>query len=338
MTQHDVRPALALRRLINGYQVSQAIHVAAVLGIADQLHDGPMSSDVLAERVGAYPDALYRLLRALASADVLWEEPDHRFRLTELGECLHSDAPEPVADWAQFVGQPYHWQAWGDLLHSVRTGENAFHHVHGADPWTFRSQRPELSAAFDRAMAANARLISSSLLSGFDFSPFDPIVDVGGGNGALLAAILQRHTQSRGVVFDQPHVVSHAEQVLETAGVARRCEIVGGSFFESVPAGGSAYLLKSIIHDWEDAEAGAILATCRRAMESGAALLVIERHPGNRNGDPDAKFSDLNMLVNTGGRERSEAEYRALFKATGFRYIRFTPTGSGIGVFEGAAA
>ena len=338
MTNGDTRPALALRRLVNGYQVSRAIQVAAVLGIADRLSEEPRSAAELAVQVGADSDALYRLLRALSSVDVLQEEPDHRFRLTELGECLRSDAPEPNADWAIFVGQPYHWQAWGDLLHSIETGENAFRHVHGTDPWTFRSQRPELSSAFDRAMAANARQTSSSLLSGFDFSRFDAIVDVGGGNGALLAAILQSHSQSRGIVFDQPHVVAHAGQVLDLAGVAERCEIVGGSFFESVPAGGSAYLLKSIIHDWEDDEAKAILATCRRAMDGGAALLVIERDLGNPNSDPDAKFSDLNMLVNPGGRERSEAEYRVLLEAAGFRFIGFTPTGSGIGVFEGIAA
>ena len=337
MTQQVVRPVLALRRLINGYQVSQAIHVAAVLGIADQLRGEPRFAGELAERSGADPDALYRLLRALASVDVLWEEPDHRFRLTELGECLRSDAPEPIVDWAKFMGQSYHWQAWGDLLHSIQTGENAFRHLTGIDPWTYRSERPELSAAFDRAMAANARQISSSLLSRFDFSRFDLLVDVGGGNGALLAEILQLHVQSRGIVFDQPHVVANAEQVLESAGVAGRCEIVSGSFFESVPAGGSAYLLKSIIHDWEDAEAATILATCRKAMDSGAALLVIERNLGIPNGDPDAKFSDLNMLVNPGGRERTEAEYRALFEATGFRFVGFTPIDSGIGVFEGTA-
>ena len=337
MDRTHERPVLALRRLVNGYQISQAIHVAASLGIPDQLRAESLSADELAERVGADPDALYRLLRALASVDVMHEEPDRMFRLTALGDCLRSDTPEPVADWAVFIGQPYHWQAWGDLLHGVRTGENAFRHVHGTDTWTFRSQHPELSAAFDRAMAANSKQITSSFLSTYDFSRFELIVDVGGGNGSLLAAILQRHPHPRGIVFDQPHVVALAERVLESAGVADRCRTEGGNFFESVPAGGSAYLMKAILHDWEDADARSILRTCRNAMDRGATLLVIERELGDSNEEADAKFSDLNMLVNPGGRERSKADYQGLLEDTGFKYTGFKPTGSAYGVFEGIA-
>jgi hypothetical protein len=175
-------------------------------------------------------------------------------------------------------------------------------------------------------------------LATFDFGRFGTVVDVGGGNGTLLAAILARHPATRGVLFDQPHVVAGAPPVLVAAGVADRCEVVGGSFFEAVPAGGDAYVLKSILHDWEDADCVRILERCRRAMADGAALLVVERELGPPNAQPDNKFSDLNMLVGPGGRERTPEEYAALFAGAGFRYVGFTPSDVGTGVFEGAPA
>ncbi len=221
MEQQDLRPALRLRRLVNGFQVSQAIHVAAVLGIADLLVAGAKSSDELAAETGSDPDALYRLLRALASDGVFHEDDARRFALTELGDALRSDAPEPVAGWAAFIGQPYFWQAWGDLLNSIRTGENAFRHVHGSDPWTYRSERPEASSIFDRAMTDNSRLVASAVVDAYDFGRFQTIADIGGGRGALLAAILRKYPPSRGILFDQPHVVSGAAELLESAGVAR---------------------------------------------------------------------------------------------------------------------
>ena len=235
---HDARrPALALRRLVNGYQVTQALHVAAVLGVADLLADGPRSSNDLAAATETHPGALYRLLRALASVGVFREEEDRRFALTELGACLRSDAPEPVGGWAAFVGEPYQWQAWGALLHSVRTGENAFRHVHGIDSWSYRARHPELSASFDRAMTSLSRQVVSAVLETYDFGRFGHLIDVGGGNGAVLATILAKNPTAHGVLFDQPHVVSGAGPILAAAGVADRCQVVGGSFFETVPAG-----------------------------------------------------------------------------------------------------
>ena len=336
---HDaLRPSLALRRLVNGYQVTQAIHVAAVLGIADLLADGPRSSDDLAAATETHPGTLYRLLRALAGVGVFREEADRHFALTDLGACLRSDAPEPVGGWAAFVGESYHWQAWSALLHSVQTGENAFRHVHGIDSWTFRSHHPELSASFDRAMTDLSRQLSSAIQEAYDFGRFEHVVDVGGGNGAFLAAILAKHPAMHGVLFDQPHVVSGAGAVLAAAGVADRCQVVGGSFFESVPAGGDAYVLKAILHDWEDEPCVQILRTCRTAMADGAALLVVERELGRPNQDPDAKFSDLNMLVGPMGQERTPDEYAALFAEARFQFVRFTPSAVGTGIYEGVAA
>src|SRR5215217_797811 len=335
---HDaLRPSLALRRLVNGYQVTQAIHVAAVLGLADLLADGPRSSDDLAAATTTHPGTLYRLLRALAGAGVFQEEEDRHFALTDLGACLRLDAPEPVAGWATFVGESSHWQAWSALLHSVRTGENAFRHVHGIDSWTFRSRRPELSASFDRAMTDLSRQLSTAILAAYDFGRFGQIIDVGGGNGAFLAAILAKHPMTHGVLFDQPHVVSGAGPIVAAAGVADRCEVVGGSFFDAVPAEGDAYVLKSILHDWEDEDCVRILRVCRRAMADGVALLAVERELGPPNASPDGKFSDLNMLVGPGGRERTPEEYAALFAAAGFRFVGVAPSAVGTGVFEGAA-
>lgn len=207
MDRGEQNPALALRRLVNGYQVSQAIHMAATLGIADLLRDGPRSSDDLAAATGSDPRSLHRLLRAPASVGVFREEEDRRFALTPLGDCLRAEAPESVAGWAAFIGQPYYWNAWAHLLHSVRTGENAFRQLYGMDVWDYRAQHPEAGAVFDRAMTSNSRMRTEAVPAAYDFGPFACVVDVGGGRGALLSAILAKHPRVRGVLFDQPHGV-----------------------------------------------------------------------------------------------------------------------------------
>ena len=320
-----------LRELVNGYRSSQAIHVAVVLGIPDQLAGGPRSSDELAEATGAHADSLYRLLRALASIGVLHEEDGRHFALTDLGVPLRSDVPGSVAGWAAFIGRPSFWGSWGDLLHSVRTGENAFRHLHGTSIWEWRATRPEEQAVFDGAMAALTGAANRAVLDAYDFGRFHMIVDVGGGNGTLLAAILAAHPGAQGVLFDQPHVVAAADEVL--APIAERVRTIGGSFFESVPEGGDAYVLKWIIHDWEDPEAIQILRACRAAMGPEATLLMIERDLGAPNAEPDAKFSDLNMLVNPGGRERTWDEYARVFDEAGLRLDASTPAGA-LAVYE----
>ncbi len=337
MAQDD-RRIDELKRLINGYQVSQAISVAATLGVADLLAEGPRASDDLARDAGADADALYRLLRALAAVGLLREADGRRFVLTALGEPLRSDVPGSLAGWAAFVGRPGFWQSWGALLHSVRTGENAFRHVHGTDVWGWRAERPEESAVFDRAMASLTGGADQALIEAYDFGRFGTVVDVGGGNGALIASLLGAFPAMQGILFDQPHVTAAAPDVLTAAGVADRCRVVGGSFFDGVPEGGDAYVLKSIVHDWEDAEAVAIVRACRRAAGDGAALLLIERDLGPPNEAPAAKLSDLNMLVNPGGRERSVEEYAALFDAAGFAFVGATPTASGLSVLEAVPA
>lgn len=336
MDENDQRSS-HLRRMVNGYQISQALHVAAVLGLADLLAARPRTGDDLADATGCHPPTLYRLLRALAGIGVLDEADDRRFALTDLGSGLRSDAPKAIDGWAAFIGQPYYWQAWGDLLHSVRTSENAFRHLHGTDPWSYRSLHPELSAGFDRAMTSLSRQVAAAVLAAYDFGAYATIADIGGGNGAFLAAILLKHPATRGVLFDQAHVVSGAGPLLREVGVADRCEVVGGSFFEAVLPGCDAYVLKAILHDWEDDRCVEILRACRAAMSHGSALLIVERELGGPNEAPDAKLSDLNMLVGPGGRERTHDEYARLLDAADLRLTGVTPSASGVAVFQGAA-
>jgi hypothetical protein len=326
---------MVLRRLVNGYQVTQAIHVAARLGIADLLRDGPLRSEELAAATDSHAPSLHRVLRALASIGVLHEEDDGRFALTEVGACLRSDAPEPVGGWAAYVGAPAHFKGWSALLHAVRTGEHAFRSVHGTDVWDYRARHPEDGALFDRAMTDMTQRANAHVLEAYDFGGFGRVVDVGGGQGAFVAALLAAHPSMRGVVFDQPHVVAHAGPVLEAAGVAERCEIVAGSFFDEVPAGADAYLLKAIVHDWDDEESLRILRACRAAIAADGALLLVERELGPPNTNPDAKFSDLNMMVGPGGRERTREDFAALLAAAGFALERTVPTAVGLSVFEG---
>jgi hypothetical protein len=315
-----------LRRLLWGSRISQAIHVAAVLGIADLLAGGPLTAAELAEATRAHEDTLYRLLSTLAAAGVLEESEGRRFASTPVGDGLCSDAPGSVRDIAIMLGRPYVWEPWGYLLHSVMTGENAFRHVHGESLWEYRERDPDESAAFDRAMAAGTAAVSRALLDAYDFSGFGSLVDVAGGTGALLRALLAEHPGLRGVLFDRPHVVDGIE--------IERCEVVGGSFFDDVPAGADVYVLKRIIHDWEDPEALAILRCVRRAIPAHGTLLVVERVLGGPNESLETKLADLNMLVLPGGRERSLDEFRSLFAGAGFELAGSTPTASPLEVIE----
>ncbi len=330
----DETPGATLGRLILGFQVSQAIHVAATLGIADLLVDGPRTSDELAAATNSHAGSLYRLLRALASVGIFREGDGKRFALTPTGELLRSNVPGSLRGWAAFVGRPYFREAWSDLEYSIRTGENAFEHVHGTGIWSYRAERPDESAIFDRAMESLTGASNQALLDAYDFGRFGTVVDVGGGNGALLGALLGEFRAMRGVLVDQPHVVANAAAVLGRAGVADRCEIVGGSFFDKVPDGGDAYVLKSIIHDYEDERAVAILGVCLRAMGADTALLLIERIVGPPNEDAQTKFGDLNMLVAPAGRERTLEEWDDLLARSGFRLVTATPSASGLAVIE----
>jgi hypothetical protein len=325
-----------LARLVDGFRVSQTLYAAVELGIPDLLADGERSSDDLAEASGADASALYRLLRALASIGILHEADGRRFALTDLGRPLRGDVPASLRAWVRLSGRDYFWQTWGNLTSSIRSGENTFRSLHGQSVWEWRAAHPEESAIFDEAMRSTTLAANAAILAAYDFGRFGTVVDVGGGTGTLLASILDAHPATRGILFDQEHVVSGAETVLRAAGVADRCEVVGGSFFSSVPAGGDAYVLKLIIHDWEDEDCVAILRACRQAMAPEAVVLVIERDLGPPNENAVAKISDLNMLVMPGGRERTEEEYEQLFARAGLRHVSTALAASGHAVMEAA--
>lgn len=312
-----------LMSLIWGYRVSQAIHVIARLGIPDLLADAPKTAAELAASTESNPAALQRVLRALAAYGVLAEDDHARFALTELGERLRSDAPGSLRDVAISLFRPPMWAAWGRLDDSVRTGDSGFRIAHDVDVWAFRAAHPEDGRAFDNAMVAQTRAAAGKILAAYDFGAFKTVVDVGGGRGALLEAILAAHPNVQGVLFDQPQVVQDLD-------LGPRVRIVGGSFFDSVPAGGDLYLLKWILHDFDDAAAAEILRTIRGACDAQARLLVIEHDLAAR----EATLSDLQMLVVLGGRERTESEYRQLLLENGFALSRSIRTEGPLSLFE----
>jgi hypothetical protein len=326
MDNPNAAAAATLNQWIDGYRITQLIYVAAKLGLADLLAAGPQSSGALAEQTGTHAPSLYRLLRALSSLGIFREEAPDRFALTALAEPLRSDVPNSVRGLAMFAGDPQSWLPWGDLIQTVITGDQAFLRIFGLDNWPYRAAHPEANAIFNGAMTSNSRRDIAAILAAYDFAPFTTVVDVGGGQGALLTGILQAYPALRGILFDQPHVVDQAAPVLDAAGVADRCTVVAGDFFEGLPPGGDAYLLRRIIHDWDDAESVAILRQCRRAMPAEGKLLLVEAviQPPNR---PDfAKLSDINMLVALGGRERTEEEFAALLAEAGFTMTQVLPT------------
>jgi hypothetical protein len=333
----DLPSRAALTRMITAYRISQAIHAAAKLGVADRLKDGSKPSDELAAEMGVHAPSLYRLLRALASVGLFEEDDRGRFRLTPLGAYLRSDVPDSARAFAIALNEPWFRRAWEDLPHAIETGERAFDRVHGMGFWDYLARHPEAGAVFDAAMSDDSGIRAHAVIAAYDFVGVRTVVDVGGGQGRLLAAVLGAHRHLRGVLFDRPDVIAGAHDVLGQAGVSDRCEVVAGDFFDSVPGGADAYILSRIVHDWDDESAIAILRRCRHAMALGKKVLLIEQviAPGN---DPDpAKFTDLNMLLLFAGRERTAAEFRSLLQAAGFTMGRVVPTSTPWNVLEGVA-
>jgi hypothetical protein len=311
-----------LLAVARGYQRSKALAAAAELGVADLLRDGARSVDELAAATGTASPALYRLLRALASIGVFAEDDRRRFTLTAMGEYLRRDHPLSVDPVCRMFCADYQWRAWGALDHSVRTGGNAAVRALGTDVWEHRRHHPDDNDVFDATMRTLSRATTGAILAAHDFGRHRVIADIGGGTGALLAAVLAAHPATTGILYDQPQVVANAGPVV--GGLGDRVQVVAGDFFESVPHGADAYLLRRILHDWTDEDATAILRRVREAMEPDSLLLVVEAIVGPPNEDPRTKFLDLMMLVSAGGRERTEAEWTALLAAAGFGWERST--------------
>ncbi len=315
------------------YNLTQLIYVVVKLGIPDRLVEGPQTADELARTVGAHPRSLYRVLRALASLGVFAEDGQGRFELTALADLL-CDVPGSLRPFALSYGEPWWWNTWGNLLHSVQTGETAFDQLHGQGLFEYLGHHPDAAQVFNANMTSMTTPEARAVLAAYDFSSSRVVVDIGGGHGALVSAILNAHPHLRAVVLDLPAVIEGTRTRLESAGLADRSELIGGSFFEVIPAGGDTYTLKDILHDWDDSQATLILRQCRAAMRADAKLLVIERiiPPGN---DPAVgKLIDIDMMVLTGGQERTEAEYRALLEGAGFRPQRVVSTDAEISIIE----
>jgi DNA-binding transcriptional ArsR family regulator len=314
--------------------LTQAVVVAARLGIADLVAGGPRSAAELAEETGTRPDALARLLRALVALGVLTREDDGRVSATPLSRALE-DGPGSIRALAALVGEVT-WRAWGALGHSVATGEPAFRHEYGEGLFEYLGREPEAARAFQAWMTEQSRLHSEALVGAIDLTGVERLVDVGGGRGTLLATLLEASPGLRGVLYDRPEVASTAE-ALAAAGIADRAEAVGGDFFESVPEGADRYVLKLVIHDWDDERAIRILDSVRRAIPPHGLLLLVEHLLPEGDGYDHAVWLDLNMLVMTdGGRERTVAEYRDLLARAGFRLTRVLATSGPMSVIEAA--
>ena len=324
----------ALRSLLDGYRQAGLLYVAAKLGLADLLADGPRSSVDLARPLGAHAPTLHRVLRGLVALGVCSEERDGRFGLGPLGTWLQAEKHGSSRGSAILNGEEA-FAAWGGLLHSAMTGETAFDHVFGMSVWEHRERHPELNEYFNAAFREGAPRATAAILAAYDFSQFGTVADVGGGHGALLTAILKAHPSVNGILFDQPHVIADAGPYLEAAGVAARCRAVGGGLLAAVPAGADAHVLKYIIHNWGDDGALAILRNCHDALSDGGTLLLVERVlPARVEQDPATVWLDLHMLALNGGRERTEAEYRALLAAAGFTVTRVIRPRSSFRIIE----
>ena len=333
----ELPPQVQLVNLTTGGWVAQMIAVAARLGIADLLQDGPRQPDDLARAAGVNPDALYRLLRALASVGIFAEAADGRFQLTPMADCLRTGGPGSMRAWALAVMEDHFLRSFAELLYSVKTGRPAYDHVHGMGLFDYFSQNPDIGKTFDEAMTSFSSTEVPAVIQGYDFSGIRKLVDVAGGHGSLLCAALKANAAMSGVLFDMPSVVPGSRSTIEAEGLAGRCEVMGGDMFQSLPAGGDAYMMKHIIHDWDDERSIKILKNCRSAMTPDGKILIVETviKPGN---DPDFfKLLDIAMLT-ISGRERTEAQFDALLGRAGLRLTRVVPTESAVSVVEAIAA
>jgi hypothetical protein len=313
--------------MITAFRVSDLVATAVEFRLPDHLADGPKSSAELARLCGAHTETLHRVLRALARIEVLRQTEDGRFALAPLGEPLRSDAPDSLYRMARLWGTDLFKLTWMRLPHSVRTGQSAQEYLFGLRQFDYLATQPETAAIFNDGMLAGTLTVGAAVVDAYDFTGFKTIVDVGGGSGALAATVLRANPGMRGIVFDLPFCEQGAIDYLASADLDDRCRFEGGDFFESIPSGADAYLLKFILHDWEDARCARILQTCRAALAPAAKLLLVESVlPPDGGPLTDAVFGDVTMIVHTGGRERTAAEYASLLEAAGFRLTRIVPT------------
>ena len=332
--ENEIPVQAQMLQFITNFWTCRALFIVAKLGVADVLESGPKTVAELAAATETHAPSLYRILRALVSAGVFRHEADGRFALTPLSAALVTGAPGSVR-WfiVSELGQE-HYPAWGNLMHSVKTGEIAFDNFFGMDVWKYFAQNPEDAATFNDSMSSMTAAANEAIMSLYDFSQFRKIVDVGGGHGGLITTILKANPEANGVLFDSAQVVEGARPRLEQAGVGDRCEVVSGNFFEHVPEGGDAYVMKWIIHDWEDEKAITILKQIRRRMQPNGRLIIVDCIVPETDEPHFAKTFDLNMMVMTGGKERTAGEFEKLVTAAGFRVLQVIPTELPTGIVE----
>ena len=336
MTQ-ELPPPVQLMQLLFGFAVSRAIGVCAELHIADLLKDGAKTTDELAQQTSVHTRSLYRVLRACASVGVFSEDAENRFSLTPLADPLLSDAPGSLRAFAEMITTDWQFQTWAELPYSVKTGKPSFEKVHGMPAFDYFWSNEKAGRVFNDAMTSNSAFSSVAVVNGYDFSSIKLLADVGGGHGFLLASILAKYETVKGVLYDRPAIVSEARKLLVAHGVSDRCDLVGGNFFENVPAGCDAYIMKHIIHDWNDEQCITLLQNCRKAMVEGGKVLVVEMVVPEGNEPSPAKLLDLQMLQYLPGCERTENEYRQLFDNGGFNLTRIIPTMSPFSIIEGVS-
>lgn len=335
LTRKLAPPPFALLELVQGAMVSQAIYVAAELRVAQTLVDGPLAPERIAEKTGADPDALHRLLRLLATYDIFTEHKDGRFALTPMARALCEDAPMSMHGIARLMGHPLHWEDWGHLVDAVRTGEPSLPKLRGMGAFEYLEADAEYGAVFTSGMGAMSSTETEPLLAAYDFARYGTVVDFCGGRGDLLAGVLKKTPSARGILSD-PRVGSNgAAAFLQAQGVAERCTIADGGLFDAVPGGGDAYILKHIVHDWPEPQALEILGNVREAMNPGGRLLVMEMViPDKLNGPHSGKLVDLWLMLLVGGKERTRAQYGDLLAKAGFRLERVVQTPAAISIVE----
>lgn len=336
---HQVPPPVVLLNILSGMMSARALQVAARFDIADQLKNGPVSVTDLAAVTNTNPTALYRLLRALASLGIFQETGEGVFAQTDLSHFLRSDVPGSMRNMARMWGEDWRWETWGEMAYSIQNARPAFDHIYGKNLWHyFGEDNSAAGRLFSLAMTAFSESVNHPVVEAYDFSTFKRVADIGGAHGSLLKAILETNPALEGILFDLPPVVESAREPLREAGLADRVELSGGDFFQNIPTGADAYLLKFIIHDWADLECIQILKNSRKVMQPDSRLLIIEQIVPEGNEPSFSKILDLEMLVVLTGKERTEAEFRSLLAETGFKLARIVPTHSPFSIIEAIPA
>jgi hypothetical protein len=334
--ENSLPPKIIITQMIFGCVLTKAIHVAAKLNIADHLARGPMDCSELADKSGADKESLYRLMRALASVEIFSKDEKGKFSLTPLANCLKDDDPDSVKAMAISVGNVF-YKAYSELLFSVQTGEGGFLKAVGVPVFEYLSNNPEEGKIFDRMMTEIHGGETEPMVNTYDFSVFNTIVDIGGGNGEVISAVLNKNPHVKGILFDLPEVVTRSRQNISARGLGNRCKVDMGNFFESVSKGGDAYIMRHIIHDWNDADAITILSNCRKSMNPGGKILVVEAVIREDNNPSPFKLLDLTMLL-VGGKERTSSQFENIFLQAGLKLNRIVPFQHDLSVIEAVAS